>query len=123
LNADHLATQASASLSGRIWTLVAVVSVLIVVLVVLHVYLAYRLSVAFMLAYVTALFVIAGGILALYALVASSRVFYIHHWFIFWLLALFTRFNHPLSAAALGLCTGIFVQGAAAYGAATVAFV
>ena len=64
-----------------------------------------------------------GGLVALYALISSTRVFYIHHWFIFWTLAIFTRFNHPLSVIALGLCIGIFVQGAAAYGADNVAFI
>ena len=123
LNAGQLASQAQAPLATRIWVLLAVVGTLVAVLTVLHIYLAYRFSIGFLLMYLGSLVTIAVLIVALYAMVSSTRVFYIHHWFIFWILAIFTRFNHPLSVIALGLCVGIFVQGAAAYGAESVAFV
>ena len=123
LNANQLESQAQQALAPRIWALIAIVGAFVLVLVVLHIYLAYRYSIGYMIIYLTSLVAIASVIVALYALISSTRVFYIHHWFIFWTLAIFTRFNHPLSVIALGLCIGIFVQGAAAYGADNVAFI
>lgn len=40
----------------------------------------------------------------------------IHHWFLFWFLALFTKFNTWVSITTQALCIGIFIQGFANYG-------
>src|SRR5262249_20350337 len=42
-------------------------------------------------------------------------IFHLHHWQIFFALAFFTRFTHPLSQAMAGLCLGVFMQGGFAY--------
>ncbi|CAB4388862.1 unnamed protein product [Rhizophagus irregularis] len=39
-----------------------------------------------------------------------------HHWQIFYTLAFFTRFNHPVSQAAGGITLAIYTQGIGAYG-------
>ena len=123
LNSSHLQYSLQSLFTTRVWVLIGVVGTLILFLVIVHFYLAYRHSVGFMVLYLTTLGFIVFMIFALYALISSTSIFYIHHWFIFWVLSIFTRFNHPLSVISLGLCVGIFVQGAAAYGANTVAFV
>lgn len=60
---------------------------------------------------------------ALYGYISQSHGFYLHHWYAFWLLTLFTRFDDWFSVGALAFCLGVFVQGAASYGAAVVPFV
>jgi len=47
---------------------------------------------------------------------------HLHHYVSAWFLALFARFNHPVSTVLLVLCTGTFVQGIAAYGAAPLVY-
>ncbi|CAI2165151.1 6559_t:CDS:2 [Funneliformis geosporum] len=41
---------------------------------------------------------------------------HIHHWQIFYTLAFFTRFDHPVSQIAGGISLGIYTQGIGAYG-------
>ena len=38
-----------------------------------------------------------------------------HHWTIFWILSIFTRFNTPISKICAGICLGIYIQGSAMY--------
>ncbi|GES90676.1 hypothetical protein GLOIN_2v1734211 [Rhizophagus clarus] len=45
----------------------------------------------------------------------KARV-HLHHWQIFYSLAFFTRFNHPVSQVAGGITLGIYTQGIGAYG-------
>ncbi|GMH44957.1 hypothetical protein BSKO_12914 [Bryopsis sp. KO-2023] len=40
---------------------------------------------------------------------------HLHHYFTAWCCALFAEFNHPISAALLGVMSAIFVQGIGAY--------
>ncbi|CAB4484953.1 unnamed protein product [Rhizophagus irregularis] len=41
---------------------------------------------------------------------------HLHHWQIFYSLAFFTRFNHPISQVVGGITLGIYTQGIGAYG-------
>ncbi|CAG8584510.1 12134_t:CDS:2 [Ambispora leptoticha] len=45
----------------------------------------------------------------------KARV-HLHHWQIFYVLAFFTRFEHPVSRVASGIVLGIYTQGMTAYG-------
>lgn len=45
----------------------------------------------------------------------KASVFHPHHWMIFWLLALFTRFDDTFSRISASVCLGIFIQGSAMY--------
>ncbi len=47
---------------------------------------------------------------------------HIHHWFIFWLLSLFARFNDTISIICQSICVGIFIQGTSSYGADSMMF-
>ena len=38
-----------------------------------------------------------------------------HHWTIFWILAIFTRFNTIISKVCAGICLGIYIQGSSMY--------
>lgn len=60
---------------------------------------------------------------ALYGYISQSHDFYLHHWYAFWLLTLFTRFDDFFSVGALALCLAVFVQGASSYGAAVVPWI
>lgn len=40
----------------------------------------------------------------------------LHHWFLFWFLALFAKFNTVTSISTQAVCIGIFIQGFANYG-------
>jgi hypothetical protein len=52
------------------------------------------------------------------ALLLADDPYEYHHYFLAWAVSLSARFRHPLSAALLGISTGIFVQGISSYGAA-----
>ncbi len=41
---------------------------------------------------------------------------HIHHWFLFWFLALFAHFDDHVSVIGQAICVGIFIQGASSYG-------
>lgn len=43
--------------------------------------------------------------------VLSGGTFHLHHYWVFWILALFSHTEHPLGLAFLAVCAGIFVQG------------
>lgn len=51
---------------------------------------------------------------------AADGAWHLHHWWIAWCLACCCRFSRWPSALPLALCTGIFVQGVAIYGAAPI---
>lgn len=59
------------------------------------------------------------GTLAYYTtnMKGSKIKFHPHHWFIFYALAFFTRFDTVLSQLSAGLSIGVFVHGVSAYGA------
>jgi len=113
---------------GKMWALIISVLVIIIALAIYHIYLSVKIGNRFWISYVGALTVPA-MLLGFAYLAAKDQnndpsekdqvLVHLHHYQIFFVLALFTRFPNLVSRICGGITIGCMMQGFASYGPGT----
>lgn len=102
-------------------TAYSAVGIVVVLCFVLQLRLAWRRSQPYLIAYATALAIVFTLHLALWLSLPNG--IHLHHWYICWVFLLFLRsMDHPVIVALHSICSGIYLQGSAAYGVVNIIY-